>query len=223
MIARLVGGPGRRLGLAVGALVVVAVVGLIVVITLGGQRPTAGPLPSRTALASTSSSPLASSPSSTIPSSSPSENAPPDAPFAARVLVDGLRVRESAGTSAKLVSTLDTGDIVFLQGDHKVVAGVAWYSIQGKKNVFGWVAQGSASKPYIQLLRRVPAQASTDICCFAAGAKGSIAWGGGSSGSYLYASTDGATWSKAQLPTAVHLGRSTAAWGRLAGSSWRRA
>jgi hypothetical protein len=179
--------------LAVGLIVIVAVIlGFVLGLIFRDRDGEAGQ-GSPSASASTSV-PASVAPASLAPSAVPSASAPvsPDASApppvvaapdglippgsAVRVLIDGLRMRESPSTTATLVENLPLGRLLAVghsrnRGDFGPIEadGFAWYPVIVIPDAtelpplsagpilleavgYGWVAAGDGTEPYIQLL-----------------------------------------------------------------------
>jgi hypothetical protein len=73
----------------------------------------------------------------------------------AKVIVDGLRVRENAGLDAKVVGRLSRDDRVFVTDQHPSASGLSWLGIQGSwlddgQFAFGYVAESDATGPFLE-------------------------------------------------------------------------
>jgi hypothetical protein len=184
--------------LAIGLIVVVAVVlGFLLGLIFGDRDDGAGQgslSPSPSASVSASTAPASAAPSaSAAVSVSPDASAPPPvvaAPdglippgSAVRVLIDGLRMRESPSTTAAPVENLPVGRLLAVghsrnRGDFGPIQadGFAWYPVIIIPDAtelpplsagpilleavgYGWVAAGDGTEPYIQLVEpRCPAR-----------------------------------------------------------------
>lgn len=177
--------------LAIGLIVVVAVVlGFLLGLIFGDRDDGTGQAsvsPSPSASVSASAAPASVAPSaSAAVSASPNASAPPPvvaAPdslippgSAVRVLIDGLRMRESPSTTAALVENLPVGRLLAVghsrnRGDFGPIEadGFAWYPVIVIPDAtelpplsagpilldatgYGWVAAGDGTEPYIQLV-----------------------------------------------------------------------
>ena len=63
-----------------------------------------------------------------------------------KVTSDNVKVRESASTTAKQVSSLKNGDTVDIVDESKDASGYVWYKIYVNKNEFGYVRSDLVSK-----------------------------------------------------------------------------
>jgi hypothetical protein len=171
--------------LAIGLIVIVAVIlGFLLGLIFRGGRETAQGSPSASASASapapSSAAPSASASVSAEASAPPPVFTPPDGLIppgsAVRVLVDGLRMRESPSTDATLVDELATGRMLAVgysrnRGDFGPMDadGFAWYPVIAIPDAtelpplsdgpilleavgYGWVAVGDSTEAYIQLV-----------------------------------------------------------------------
>jgi hypothetical protein len=176
--------------LAVGLIVIVALMlGLLLGLIFGDRDGGAG---QASPSASASASPLASESVSASPSTSSAASVSPDASApppvvaapeglippgsAVRVVIEGLRMRESPSTTATLVEDLPLGRLLAVghsrnRGDFGPIEadGLAWYPVIVIPEAtelpplsagpillealgYGWVAAGDGTEPYIQLV-----------------------------------------------------------------------
>jgi hypothetical protein len=89
------------------------------------------------------------------PTPQPSEAPTLAADTVARVIVDGLRVREDAGLDAKVVGRLTRDDQVFVTDQRVEASGLSWLGVQGSwldddQFAFGFVAESDASGPFLE-------------------------------------------------------------------------
>jgi len=143
----------------------------------------------------------------------------PEGPFVAIVLVNDLRVRSEAGLSGAPVAVLQAGQVVWVTDGPVQADGSDWYGIQGGNNVGGWVSAGSPDQPYLDLRRPLPIDQPAIVSGLSGGPPGYLAWGYEAHRSdqaetpVVVVSSDGATWSRADLPSAMTDPIVSVAWG----------
>jgi hypothetical protein len=145
--------------------------------------------------------------SSTQPSSGAIDQVTFGRVFAGVVLVNNLRVREEPVDGA-VRATLQTGDIVRMQGDPRTIDGSDWYQIQSRTDTYGWVSAGPEGQ-YLELHRRVAQQVPATVEGVAGGPSGYLAWGVSAGREsehrdrFVAVSEDGATWRLGTVPAAA--------------------
>lgn len=154
----------RRHPRAVGAGVVGGAVVLLAVAIGLAIAVFRGPLSTgdASALPSASAIPSASSTSEPSPSSTPPEPSASVIPYAAddpllQVSVDGLRMRATAGTSADIVRSLDSGEVVRVMSGPVDADGFVWHEVVDLDSRIGWVAMGSGGQPWLEAVPAEPA------------------------------------------------------------------
>ena len=143
----------------------------------------------------------------------------PQRPFVAVVLVNELRVRSEAGLSGAPVAVLQAGQVVWITDGPVQADSSDWYLIQGGNNVGGWVSAGSPDQPYLELRSPLPINQPAIVSGLSGGAPGYLAWGYEGHRSdqaetpVVVVSSDGATWSQADLPSEMTDSIVSIAWG----------
>jgi hypothetical protein len=132
-------GPSRRLA-AVSSSILILV----------GCTPGASQSATSSTTAEPSGSQASASAATVTPAASPSASQAPALGFLppdsrARALVDGLRIRQEASTTADVVATLTMGDVVYINASVDVWGpvlseGIAWYPVVFENRLGGWVA-----------------------------------------------------------------------------------
>jgi hypothetical protein len=142
-------------------------------------------------------------------------------PFAAIVLVNDLRVRETPATGAVL-GKVNAGDTVMIR-DEQTIDGMTWYEVAADGDLTGWVAAGPGDVPWLDLKYRVAQRFPPGVEGIVGGA-GFVAWGRGErigsddGGRWVAASEDGREWqlgtvpAEAQHATTVLVAHGPAGW-----------
>ncbi len=210
-----------------GALVVLLVVAAILVRGLLPANSVAEkPSPTATASSSTSESPApseAATPTGAEPTPSYAPAANTNGPILAISLVNNLRIRDEPGAGGAIVSTMQSGDVAFVLDGQAEADGMNWRNVQAAGGVVGWVAEGPAADPYLDLRRQLVENLPAHLDGLAAGDSGFLAWGEAARRSddvarpVVVASEDGITWRRAAMPEPalgeLAAGNALVAWG----------
>lgn len=226
MIAQLRDWIGRHPRATGGAIVLSAVLLLLVAgglviatlsapLSVGQPVESRSPTPTPATSVGPSAAPVTPRPTETMePTGTPAPTPEPvtaavlptvDHPFAAIVLVNELRVRESPGDGIP-VGSLQAGQIIEIHGEPQAVDGVDWYPSQASEDTYGWVSAGPETDPYLELHRPLARQLPASVEDVVGSSAGYLAWGTNARRSdevatrFVTVSANGVDWQRAELP-----------------------